>query len=59
MRKVVFGVLAFLAVFAVLRKFAPTVGQRAMEKCQEMMSGARQERGFEEGRQEPASSIAR
>lgn len=59
MRKVLFGTLAFLAVFAVLRGFAPTVGKRAMAKCQEMMSGARQERGFEEGRQELASSIAR
>ena len=59
MKKVVFGALALFVVFAVLRRFAPTVGKRAMEKCQEMMSGAQHERGFEEERQELASSMAR
>lgn len=59
MKKVVFGALALFAVVAVLRRFAPTLGKRAMQKCQEMMSGAPRERGFEEGRQESAPSIAR
>ena len=59
MKKLLFGAAALFVVFAVFRRFAPTVGKRAMEKCQEMMSGARGERGFDEGRQELTSSMAR
>ena len=59
MRKVLWGALALFAVVAVLRRFAPTLGTRAVNKCRDTMSGAPRERGFEEGRQEPASSIAR
>ena len=60
MRKVLFGALVLFAAVVVLRRFGPTLGKRAMAKCQEMMGGAPKEQGFEEERtQLVSSSIAR
>jgi hypothetical protein len=59
MRKVFFGALASFAAVVVLRRFGPTLGKRAMAKCQEMMRVAPEENGFEEERTQLASSIAR
>ena len=59
MKKVLWGALALFVVVAVLRRFGPTLGTRAVNKCRDLMSGAQEERGFEEGRREPTSSIAR
>lgn len=59
MRKVLWVAVAVFAVLAVLRRFGPTLGTRAVNKCRDLMSGAQEERGFEEGRREPTSSMAR
>jgi hypothetical protein len=58
MRKVLFGALVLFAAVVVFHRFGPTVGKRAMAKCQEMMGGVPDERGLEEATQ-LASSLAR
>jgi hypothetical protein len=48
MRKLLFGALALFVALAALRRFGPTVGKRAMERCQEMMQSGAETRGAEE-----------
>jgi hypothetical protein len=44
MKKVVLGIAMFVLVVAVLRRFGQPLGERAMEKCQEMLDRRMPER---------------
>lgn len=59
MRKVLFGALGLFVALAALRRFGPTVGKRAMARCQEMMQSGEKARGSEEEARQLASSEAR
>lgn len=61
MRKIIIGAAAVVAVFAVLRRFGPALGKRAMRKCEEMFDRMPEEfppkrmmRGIEEMREQNA-----
>jgi hypothetical protein len=56
MKKVVFGIAMFVLVVAVLRRFGQPLGERAMEKCQEMLDRRMPERADPSRRRtEPAA----
>lgn len=59
MKKVVFAMAVFLLVVAVLRRFGQPLGERAMEKCQEMLDRRMPERQDLGGQPtEPAVGLA-
>lgn len=58
MKKMIGIAVALVAVFAVLRRFGPTLRDRAMAKCQEMFERSPGERALDKERETLVLSTA-
>jgi hypothetical protein len=55
MKKLIVGGAVLVLILVALRRFGPALGERAMAKCQEMMTGHRKDEGAGLPDQDPAA----